>query len=386
MIEPATCSAALLGIARFLAWIHELGEVPADIRKCLDLVRRCHEDVQFLIAILHENQHLLKWHPQDLGRVHLVIGAAVQSLQDVQAIVEKSRPEAHNGRTNIFKRMTWTCFDKHSFHKSESLVACHHRSVQGELTYVRALSLSQQPTTPNREGGVGMSEELGLFMEMMDGLNLTTHNTQATFTETHSSTPDTSIHVAAIRTTTTSTTAASRSPLNDVPVTSKARAGADSGSQGMSQRTTAKDKPSDEEDGLALAMWDFAVPVVQNNTSINIQKTVVNAPINLVINMNGGSAGGGSTMTAQIANETQAAVEAGLRDAFGGSTVNLWEPLGEPLWGPETTSLTKQQQQQQRQQRGSRPIPSNCAELDGIPVNTSLHRSIHEMPGDSRRI
>lgn len=58
---------------------------------------------------------------------------------------------------------------------------------------------------------------------------------------------------------------------------------------------------------------DYA-PLPETNTSVTIQNTVFNAPVNLVINVNGAS---GERSAAQIAEDTRAAVRLSLRDLLG---------------------------------------------------------------------
>ncbi|KAK8036257.1 hypothetical protein PG993_008871 [Apiospora rasikravindrae] len=177
-MEPTSVSAAFMATARLISIVIEFDHVPDDIKSYLDLVRQCHNDVQQLIESRNEHIDLLNQRPNDLTRVNSIIESAVRSLQNVAAIIEKSRPEACSGKTSFVKRFMWTYFDKGSFHRNLPLVTHNHNAVLSELGYVRQLgTMNPAGNTHGRQTRFGYvedaqeSQDMGLLIELLGGLS-----------------------------------------------------------------------------------------------------------------------------------------------------------------------------------------------------------------------
>ncbi|KAM4062150.1 hypothetical protein HRG_008999 [Hirsutella rhossiliensis] len=88
------------------------GRVPNEIRRSLQLVRVCHQDLERLIDLRHQHLALLQTKPGDLEQVNRVISEVKGGLAEASRIVEKCRPEAHtDSKTPLRKRLAWILSD-----------------------------------------------------------------------------------------------------------------------------------------------------------------------------------------------------------------------------------------------------------------------------------
>ncbi|KAJ4254952.1 hypothetical protein NW762_009752 [Fusarium torreyae] len=133
---------AILATYHFLAWALDHDQVPNDIRRSLELVRTCDADLQHLIELRNECLPLLKRRPKVLQRVHSIIEAAQKGLEEVCEIVERCRPEAHQGgKTPLSSCMAWVLVDASEFRSQEPIVSQHHAAVLAELNFLRQIAL-----------------------------------------------------------------------------------------------------------------------------------------------------------------------------------------------------------------------------------------------------
>lgn len=179
MDEPVRASGAMVKTSRFFSAVVEFDKVPDDIQSCLELVRTCHANVQKLIAKRNELIDLLTRRPSDLAHANGVIESALGSLQDVAAIVERSRPQTSGGKTTLAKRFRWSYSDKESFRKQLPLLNHHHSAVSSELAYLGQLrSAMASSSTPGRNPSFGRVEnrrtfqDMGLLVDLLGGLSL----------------------------------------------------------------------------------------------------------------------------------------------------------------------------------------------------------------------
>ncbi|KAK8137317.1 hypothetical protein PG984_005257 [Apiospora sp. TS-2023a] len=332
---------AMVKTSRFLSNVVDSDKVPDDIQSCLELVRTCHANVQKLIAKRNEHIDLLTRRPNDLAHANGVIESALGSLQDVAVIVERSRPKlTSGGKTTFAKRFRWTYSDKESFRKHLPLVNHHHNAVSSELAYLGQLgSLTVSSSTPGRNPSFGRVEnrrtfqDMGLLVDLMGGFSFpsevginTTSVQTASITTTSSSSHSVSRDAAAPPPSYEQSTsglggasrnsAAAPSPSIPLPPPQELSSNTDyAGYNVGSLETGDSNETSSSIDayGLAMMLSDYA-PLPETNTSVTIQKTVFNAPVNLIINVNGAS---GEHSAAKVAEETRAAVQLSLRDLLG---------------------------------------------------------------------
>ena len=66
----------------------QLEQVPDAVRRSLELVRTCHDDLQYLIELRNQNLALLEREPVGLARLNKIIQNAHQGLFEVCNIVE----------------------------------------------------------------------------------------------------------------------------------------------------------------------------------------------------------------------------------------------------------------------------------------------------------
>ncbi|KAK7912294.1 hypothetical protein PG985_014775 [Apiospora marii] len=347
MDGPVRSSGAMVKTSRFFSAVVEFDKVPDDIQSCLELVRTCHTNVQKLITKRNDHIELLTRRPNDLAHVNSVIEAALGSLQDVAVIVERSRPQTTGGRTTLAKRFRWTYSDKESFRKHLPLVNQHHNAVSSELAYLGQLgSAMSSAGAPERNPSFGRVEnrrtfqDMGLLVDLMGGLSLPREGLQVG-NSTSYATATTSFQTASITTTpshpisrditapppsyeqSTSDIGASSdvvAPLQPPPSPRELSSNSDHvGNNAWPQKPETPNNTSIDASGLSMMLSDYA-PLPERNTSVTIQNTVFNAPVNLVVNVNSAS---GESSAAQIAEDTRAAVQLSLRDLLGSGGMNM---------------------------------------------------------------
>nr|XP_036581366.1 uncharacterized protein CTRU02_08881 [Colletotrichum truncatum]KAF6789634.1 hypothetical protein CTRU02_08881 [Colletotrichum truncatum] len=134
----------------------DVDQVPSRVRRNLELVQRCHRDLQHLIEIRNECLPILEKTTIVLNRVNEIIEAANQGLVEVCELVEKCRPDAYNGKIPLRNRLEWVLFDSKEFTAQEPVISRHHASVLSEMNFLRQMALlapqmQQQKTVPTSE-------------------------------------------------------------------------------------------------------------------------------------------------------------------------------------------------------------------------------------------
>ncbi|KAK4466747.1 hypothetical protein QBC42DRAFT_293245 [Cladorrhinum samala] len=160
----------------------KLDQVPSAVRRCLELVRVCHYDLQDLIKLRNESLPLLETKPAVLERVNTIIESAHKGLLEVCQLVEKLRPAAHDGHTPLMSRIEWLFFDASEFTSQEPLISRQHSSVIAELNFLRNLVLltpllsdvvnrdkGKTPDSNNASRDKAKWDNLALLDEMLGG-------------------------------------------------------------------------------------------------------------------------------------------------------------------------------------------------------------------------
>jgi len=156
----------------------QLDQVPDAVRRCIELVRTCHHDLEDLIKLRNESLPLLETKPSILDRINIIIENARRGLLEVARLVEKLRPEAHNGSSPLLSRLEWLFIDSREFASQEPLISRQHSSVIAELNFLRQLVLFApllqgaqmpgSPPPPPRQPAVAW-DNVGLLDEMLGG-------------------------------------------------------------------------------------------------------------------------------------------------------------------------------------------------------------------------
>lgn len=116
-------------------------QVPSAVRRCIELVRTCHRDLEDLIKLRNESLSMLESKPAILQRINTIIENAHHGLLEVARLVEKLRPEAHDGSSPLMSRLEWIFIDSREFSSQEPLISRQHSSVIAELNFLRQLIL-----------------------------------------------------------------------------------------------------------------------------------------------------------------------------------------------------------------------------------------------------
>ncbi|KAH7115503.1 hypothetical protein B0J13DRAFT_533390 [Dactylonectria estremocensis] len=119
----------------------EYDQVPDEVRSCLKLLHICNQDLQRLIEVRNEHLAILEKHPAALERVNNIIEGAHQRLANAFKLVEKCRPEAHEGKLSFRNRWKWVFVDSTEFRNQEPVISRHHAAVLAELSFVRQMAL-----------------------------------------------------------------------------------------------------------------------------------------------------------------------------------------------------------------------------------------------------
>lgn len=140
-MELAVAAGSLKVAFNLVVFGIQLDQVPAAVRRCFELVRTCHRDLEDLIKLRNESLPMLKSKPAILERLNTIIENAHKGLLDVARLVEKLRPEVHNGSSPFLSRLEWIFIDSREFTSQESLISRQHSSVIAELNFLRQLLL-----------------------------------------------------------------------------------------------------------------------------------------------------------------------------------------------------------------------------------------------------
>ncbi|KAM5352023.1 hypothetical protein ACJ41O_004746 [Fusarium nematophilum] len=158
----------------FLTSALDQDQVPSEIRRSLEFVRTCEQDLQLLIELRNEHLPLLEQQPRALERVHSIIEAAQSGLAEVCELVERCRPEAHRGRTPLTSRMAWFLVDADDFRSHEFVISQHHNTVLAELNYLRNMALIASVTDPPVMGAKkekAVFDNLGLLGDILGDMS-----------------------------------------------------------------------------------------------------------------------------------------------------------------------------------------------------------------------
>ncbi|KAH7123081.1 hypothetical protein EDB81DRAFT_766031 [Dactylonectria macrodidyma] len=152
----------------------DVAQVPSTVRHSLELVRTCYQDAQHLIELRTTYLSLLEKRPIVLERVNSIIAAATAGLAEVCAIVEKCRPEAHNGKTGFRNRLEWIFVDEKEFRAQETMISRHHASVLAEMNFLRQIALLAPVVDEKSDGGEKKKEtrlfdNVALFGDLLGG-------------------------------------------------------------------------------------------------------------------------------------------------------------------------------------------------------------------------
>ncbi|KAK0610911.1 hypothetical protein B0T14DRAFT_439392, partial [Immersiella caudata] len=140
-MEAAIAVGSLKVAYHLLIFGIKVDQVPAAVRRCIELVRTCHFDLEDLIKLRNESLPMLESKPAILTRVNTIIENACVGLLEVARLVEKLRPEAHGGNTPLRGRLEWLLIDSREFDSQEPLISRQHSSVIAELNFLRQLVL-----------------------------------------------------------------------------------------------------------------------------------------------------------------------------------------------------------------------------------------------------
>ena len=156
-----------------------LDHVPTAARRCIELVRTCHFDLQDLIKLRNDSLPALESKPTILKRINATIYNANASLLEVARLVEDLRSETHRENTPFRGQSQRPIFDSRGFSTQEPLISRQHSAVVDELSCLRQLA----PTAPfigSSAAGGGRSttsesrpvvawENVSLLNEMLGG-------------------------------------------------------------------------------------------------------------------------------------------------------------------------------------------------------------------------
>ncbi|KAK5651470.1 hypothetical protein OQA88_12477 [Cercophora sp. LCS_1] len=136
----------------------KLDQVPDDVRRCIELVRTCHHDLEDPIKVRNESLPIIEFKPTILERVNTITDNTHRDLLEVARLVEKPRPEARDGSSPL-GRPEWLFIGQYGFTNHEPLVARQHASVITELNFLRQLVLLAPSIRPGpactADGGEG---------------------------------------------------------------------------------------------------------------------------------------------------------------------------------------------------------------------------------------
>ncbi|KAJ2890563.1 hypothetical protein MKZ38_001671 [Zalerion maritima] len=122
----------------------DINQTPDAVRRCVELVRTCHESLQKLITL--RNKHLdflTQDYPEDLAHANDIIDNANRGIAEVAALVEKGRPDV-DGTTTFGQRFRWVIADKKEFEFQQPLITNLHSAVIAETQNLRQITRLHQ--------------------------------------------------------------------------------------------------------------------------------------------------------------------------------------------------------------------------------------------------
>ncbi|KAL6835701.1 hypothetical protein J3E69DRAFT_373011 [Trichoderma sp. SZMC 28015] len=112
-----------------------------DMRRSLELVRTCNQDLQDLIRLRNEHLRLLEKQPQILERLNSIIEKVHNGLLDASRIVEKYRPELHSGKKSLQTQIAWAHRDSQEFQAMGPTMSQHNATILAEISFLRSLTI-----------------------------------------------------------------------------------------------------------------------------------------------------------------------------------------------------------------------------------------------------
>ncbi|KAK0763489.1 hypothetical protein N5P37_002866 [Trichoderma harzianum] len=112
-----------------------------DMRRSLELVRTCNQDLQELIRLRNEHLRLLEKQPQILERLNSIIEKVHNGLLEASRIVEKYRPELHLGKRSLQTQIAWAHRDSQEFQAMGPTMSQHNATILAEISFLRSLTI-----------------------------------------------------------------------------------------------------------------------------------------------------------------------------------------------------------------------------------------------------
>ncbi|KAL7957975.1 hypothetical protein V8C34DRAFT_314380 [Trichoderma compactum] len=136
-----------------------------DMRRSLELVRTCNQDLQELIRLRNEHLRLLEKQPQTLERLNSNIERVRNGLLEASRIVEKYRPELYSGKKSLQTQIAWAHGDSREFQALEPTMSQHNATILAEISFLRSLAVitTQQKPEEAKEVEILGSDDKTLF-------------------------------------------------------------------------------------------------------------------------------------------------------------------------------------------------------------------------------
>ncbi|KAL6796255.1 hypothetical protein GGI42DRAFT_356395 [Trichoderma sp. SZMC 28013] len=119
-----------------------------DMRRSLELVRTCNQDLQELIRLRNEHLSLLEKQPQTLERLNSIIKRVHIGLLGASRIVEKYRPELYSGKKSLQTQIAWAHRDSQEFQALGPTMSQHNATILAEISFLRSLTIITTQSKP----------------------------------------------------------------------------------------------------------------------------------------------------------------------------------------------------------------------------------------------
>lgn len=120
-----------------------------DMRRSLELVRTCNQDLQELIRLRNEHLSLIEKQPQILERLNSIIEKVHNGLLEASRIVEKYRPELHSGNKSLKTQISWAHRDSQEFQAMGPTMSQHNATILAEISFLRSLTIITTQSKPD---------------------------------------------------------------------------------------------------------------------------------------------------------------------------------------------------------------------------------------------
>ncbi|UKZ74597.1 hypothetical protein TrVFT333_002267 [Trichoderma virens FT-333] len=137
-----------------------------DMRRSLELVRTCNQDLQELITLRNEHLHLLEKQPRSLERLNSIIEKVHNGLLDASRIVEKYRPELHSGKKSLQTQIAWAHRDSQEFQALGPTMSQHNATILAEISFLRSLTIITAQSEPEKTKESSGSDDKTVFNNM----------------------------------------------------------------------------------------------------------------------------------------------------------------------------------------------------------------------------